>query len=694
MAKRKHDWAFELTSMGRKSYASHSAIANLLSHIDQHGMPSTFDRSAQYRARKEVSRNTVTPYGPLVHDVELPLISGGTQAVAFQNPLAFLYHNCLESPHYSLIVKDALLKHPPSADKPWRIIVYQDGVDPSDGLAKHHSRKSSVFYWSIAEFGYRALAYEEVWGTVSLTRASEILKISGGISCVFQHVLQQFFNNTFDIRLAGVSVEFKDGSKGHILARASILLADMPAIKECISCKGHSGVLCCPLCRNATLEKSQAEVPLHKLTNKAVSIADPEWDKFVKNTNEGIRKDVARVNELHDLFMAGNISKDEFDDRCTAIGWVYTPAFTILNPKFNLQLADTIMYDWAHIYVHDGLGDTELGICMRAYHSARTETTYAEIGEYMSGWTFPARAPNIKHLFTKSANTNNIRKSGFTCLGSEFLTIAPVLHRYFVKVVVPRGKLLEHALSMINVLVVIMMLTSIKTDSVDPDELQTAILKHFLLFLSCYGEGACKPKHHYAIHLPHMLRHFGMLLATFTHERKHRLVTRYTRDRKNMQNWDSSSLEEVTCHQLYELSQPFFMMCKTAKPRGNLMHVLRELFPGTSDDQFVLLNDITCNGGAAHAGDVVSCLNDGSLMLGELLVNVGIVASDKSVAYSLISVWQPDPAYNDTFSGKFIVSRENVVKVETKFIDTVFTYRKSEDGKSAVVLFPHEVRPK
>ena len=124
------------------------------------------------------------------------------------------------------------------------------------------------------------------------------------------------------------------------------------------------------------------------------------------------------------------------------------------------------------------------------------------------------------------------------------------------------------------------------------------------------------------------------------------------------------------------------------------MHVLRELFPGTSDDQFVLLNDITCNEGAAHAGDVVSCLNDGSLMLGELLVNVGITASDKSVAYSLISVWQPDPAYNDTHSGKFIVSRENVVKVETKFIDTVFTYRKSEDGKSAVVLFPHEVRPK
>ena len=39
-----------------------------------------------------------------------------------------------------------------------------------------------------------------------------------------------------------------------------------------------------------------------------------------------------------------------------------------------------------------------------------------------------------------------------------------------------------------------------------------------------------------------------------------------------------------------------FMMCRTAKPRDRLMHVLRKLFPGTSDDQFVLLNDITGDG--------------------------------------------------------------------------------------------------
>lgn len=55
MVKRKageHDRAFHLASLGRASYASKSAIAGLLADIEKYGMPETYDRSAQYRARK------------------------------------------------------------------------------------------------------------------------------------------------------------------------------------------------------------------------------------------------------------------------------------------------------------------------------------------------------------------------------------------------------------------------------------------------------------------------------------------------------------------------------------------------------------------------------------------------------------------------------------------------------------------
>ena len=218
-------------------------------------MPETFDRSAQYRARLEVC-NTPTAYGTMTSTAQAPLAKGGEQQLTFQNPLAWFHHNCLHSDHYSKIVEAALDQHPPSPDKPWRLIIYQDGVDPSDGLSKNHSRKSAVFYWSFAEFGMSALAYEQVWGTLTVLRYTEHQSLLGGVAELFNQILKLFFNDTHDLRKAGISITLRSGRHALILGRASILLADLPALKECIECKGHSGTLCCPLCINAISHKA------------------------------------------------------------------------------------------------------------------------------------------------------------------------------------------------------------------------------------------------------------------------------------------------------------------------------------------------------------------------------------------------------------------------------------------------------
>ena len=83
----------------------------------------------------------------------------------FQNPFAYLHHCCEHSQSYAAVVQKAVDAHPPSASSPWHIILYQDGVDPSDGLAKNKSRHLVVFYWSFLEFGMDALCHEEVWAT-------------------------------------------------------------------------------------------------------------------------------------------------------------------------------------------------------------------------------------------------------------------------------------------------------------------------------------------------------------------------------------------------------------------------------------------------------------------------------------------------------------------------------------------------
>jgi len=697
MSKRKASLSLELVSLGRESYASHSASAKLLAYVREHGLPETFDRNAQFRARKDVCRGQPTEYGPLIVDNEVPLINGSTKTMPFQNPLAFFSYHCANSPHYARIVMNAWNRKPSTPADPWRIIIYQDGVDPSDMGSKNHSRKCCVFYWSFAEFGMYALGHEEVWGTICVCRNTEHHALAGGLTTLFESVLKLFFGDVHDIRLGGVSVNLPDNRRAVVLARPAILLADAPALKECTACKGHSGALCCCLCINCTQHNAaQGEaIPLHLLSDAAASITELDLAKFKQHTKQSIRRVIEKINGYHARWQDPadrEMTKERFELLCRINGWNWSPSNVLLNDRFNLDLPRMIMYDWAHVYVHDGLADVEFGMIMKLFVSSRSDAcTYRELRDYVKAFTFPKSAPDVIQLFTDTANANNAKKGGFSSSGSQFLTLVPVLHRYFERIVLPRGVHTEYVRSMLSVLEVCMLLTSLKTGTVSHTELKTAIMDHLVKFKAVYGDNLMRPKHHYATHLPKMLQEFGFLLGTFTQERKHRLITRYCRDRKNLAAWDSNAIEEITCHQVWELTQPFMNASSIGVPRGLMLIPLREMFPGVADNQFKTLSAISCNGGACSPGDIVSFVYQGRLQVGQLLMTVAV----DDQAESLIARWTAvGQLQAKSHWAKFRVAGNDVQKVPSACIDTVFIWKLDTDQNHSLVYLPAEVRPR
>ena len=231
-----------------------------------------------------------------------------------------------------------------------------------------------------------------------------------------------------------------------------------------------------------------------------------------------------------------------------------------------------------------------------------------------------------------------------------------------------------------------------KAGAVAPDILLAAITAHLALYSAAYGEESMRPKHHYALHLPHMLHRFGFLLSTMTQERKHRIVKRYTRDRKNLVSWSLGAIEEVTCHQCWELKLPFFLAYDMSTPRGDRqLAPLRELFPHVPNDGFTLVSHLKVNGGQASAGDVVSALHDGTMIVGELLLSVGV----DDTLFSFVSTWQlVDEDAPDAGWSKYRVRDDVYVRLPTSSLDTVFTYAKSSDGSIAHLFLPFEVRPR
>ena len=99
-----------------------------------------------------------------------------------QNPFAALHLAASKSRDVARILRDALVRHPCDKDHHWNIVRYQDGVDPSYGLANNHSRKSNVFYWSFLELGLHALCHEEWWFIVTLVRDNTSKSLVGGIT--------------------------------------------------------------------------------------------------------------------------------------------------------------------------------------------------------------------------------------------------------------------------------------------------------------------------------------------------------------------------------------------------------------------------------------------------------------------------------------------------------------------------------
>ena len=366
-SKRQRQNVAALTALGKESYASKSAIENLLKHVRQHGVPTAFSRSTQYRARKETCA-TRTDYGTITQNVSLPRSKGDSIQVAMQAPLPFFAYNCERSETYARIVDDAMRAHPCTAATPWHIILYQDGIDPSDMGATHHTRAACAWYWSIAELGLYALSHEEVWGCVCTLRKGEYNQVKGGLCGVMAKILE-LFRGTHDIKLAGIKVVVK-GRPLHAFADVDVYFGDEPALKDMLDCKGHAGHKPCLLCSNICLISS---MELYKFKKPMETIACIKWDKIKLQTNEGIKEHCARIAYLTSEREAGRLTKQELDDRSGLVGWNYNPAHAeLFGNKLNIRVASCVMWDWPHVYVHGGLGDLELGHLMKKLAKERS----------------------------------------------------------------------------------------------------------------------------------------------------------------------------------------------------------------------------------------------------------------------------------------------------------------------------------
>ena len=530
-----------LNDLGRDSHVTQRGIAKLLTAVKRDGIPEAFSERTQYRDRKRFA-NKKTPFGKLVEHETLHLTGGKQETIGIQNPLAFFHQSLLDCAGFRLMVERAIAKN--GLDDPWGLILYNDGITPQDSASSHDQRKLVSVYWAFRQYGEAALCAEESWGILATIRTKVLGKYAGGLSRFTQEVLNKyFFNGAGDYCNLESGAALPDGTI--LRGRLWCFVADEPALKDFFLHKGHGGLLPCCLCKN---------VILHRLYNEAVhtppfvTTACANWDALQLHDDASIRALYLQLAEAHGRGVRG----DEFDEMEIVAGLGYSD-FGLIHNR-HVHVASQLMYDWPHVFVVGGLLDIEIGQCFRELSRVRSPTTYAVMGGFLQHWTWPKRqSPPLEKLFDAAAIRSHTAAVAFKANASDIMSLAPAMNFFLTRVTREQGFSLPQVMSLIACIDVLELLMCVRHNVVQPDTLKTALLRHLRLYKAAYGDDACRPKHHYALHLWKMLRDFGTLISCLTMERLHKIPKRYVTNRRNTTSYELGTIEDPCEKSLWQL---------------------------------------------------------------------------------------------------------------------------------------------
>ena len=143
-----------LARLGRRSYVSHSALAQILEEFKSlDSLPEACSRASIKRARQEEIR-VETSVGPLFRKLDVrDAGSGKIEELEYIHPVALLVVVSRCCPSFGRFLSARLVSSPSTPQSHWRIVFYSDEVLPGNQRKHDNKRKVQTVYWTFLEFG-------------------------------------------------------------------------------------------------------------------------------------------------------------------------------------------------------------------------------------------------------------------------------------------------------------------------------------------------------------------------------------------------------------------------------------------------------------------------------------------------------------------------------------------------------------
>ena len=505
-----------VSTLGRRKFMSVAALADVLKDITEYGMP---ERGVSRRSIKRTrdddwNHECHTPYGMVVIQFEAgKWITDGQPAEFWKaDPRATLYHFIRASPKFEAFIRSRLALHPCDFNHPWTAILYNDEITPGATLKHHNQRKVHGHYWSFVEFGIEALCSEFLWFVLHIVRSDFVASMNRGAGQIFKHMILAFADcSTEGFQYGDIVIWFRVGK----------VIADLVALQGSLDVKGHGGSMCCLKCTNVVSKATFAR--MRRPADKGfVSIAELDVRKHIKHDDNSMLANALFLDETSRT----RIKDGDFKKLEIALGLVHAPDGVLLNTGFNVQTA--VCLDYQHTYFVNGIFNVEAGLLLDLIKDRKRtgrRIVHTEIHSFFEEFTWPQQSKHGNTVFEKRSDDGGT----LACSASEALGCFALLQYFLSLRVFPYANDLvkQACVSYYALCKVIEALCMTARGSVTPDELKNLIIEHLELFKAAYGEDPFKPKFHFATHLPEQLARWRMLLACWTHERKHKEAKRY-----------------------------------------------------------------------------------------------------------------------------------------------------------------------
>lgn len=607
-----------LVDMPAGKHVSARALEAIMKTVKDSGLPTATSRSTFARQRKAIAYE-VTPYGPIVVSRPLVLHDGKSWDCYFQHPFAML-HSALTSSAY---IRSVFRKMCDENSNLLHCIFYTDGVTPGNVVRKDNRLSIHAIYWSIEEFGYPLLSDEDFWFTAGAplqTHVNEL--VVDDLHAVFRELLLLFWPGDGTDGTTGLRLPIEAcGSERLVFFTYGFLIEDERAHKAVVNSKGSGGAKPCLLCQNCVKPGSRFD-PDPTGFCKPYTVLD--LDQFIPQTSSIVRGllkhlDMIAATEATSLLADTEISYGI--NRCEN-SWILADSLQFVD------FVEGFMFDWFHCYLERGVFDNELDAFLEGRFPGNRGVD--EIHEFLQLWRWPRAYANPANVF---------RKGSFSASGSESLSLAPVLAIYLQSQTLADGGHAADVQSLLAAIDVLDLLANCQVKHrVPPIVLKNAIDRHFSLRSAAYGNTLVKPKCHYSLHFWRHLERFGFLVATFTHERKHKNVKAFANNRHFVGTCDKGLIEDLTMQQMKALSdkrKPGSMRTPTVAPIA-IIDALTADGHCNAGSRIETASARVCHGRTISNGDVVLVSDTlGGFQCGEVYFHFSVDGLEKTC----LAIW-------------------------------------------------------